>query len=203
MLKCLALKGFFEVNCYVYIDDATNRALLIDPGAQPEVVLSFLQEHNLILERILVTHGHFDHLGGVLEIQKALGVTVSMIAQGKAYAEDPSLNLSRYCGAPLILKEVAYFNYEPGMSFKVGHKSLSVAYVPGHTQDSVMYISCEGWAIVGDAVSMGKPGLTNFPGGDAKLLKESLRKEVLTLPKDTILYQGHGDPIKVLDLHLD
>lgn len=192
---------FIPVNSYLYIDDETQHGFLIDPGAEASKLLKMIGEKKFTVEKILLTHGHFDHIGAAAEIQKKLSIPIIMYKNGKIYAENPNWNLSAQCGRDIILDNVTYLDdgeeieLEKNPSFKV--KLISVA---GHTTDGAIYYSeKDSVAFVGDSIFFASYGRTDLPGGDEKTLFENIKRKILTLPDDTILLSGHTEPTTVAD----
>lgn len=198
MLLHIPVRGYFEVNAYIYADDSTRHGFLIDPGAEPQRILHVIASHDLVIDHILLTHGHFDHMGAAEALHTTLGVPIRMAAQGRAFVENPFMNLSASCGPAITLHDVAYFNASSRPELNSGTCHLVAVPVPGHTPDSVMYYDAEaGRAFVGDTIFRGAIGSTQFPGGDARQLISSIVKEILPLPEATVLYSGHSDPTTV------
>ena len=100
MITEVQVEGYFAENSFFYIDDATKHGFLIDPGAEAERLLAIIKDNNWRIEKILLTHGHFDHTGAVEEIRNALAVPVYAFATADAYLLDPFKNLSALCGSP-------------------------------------------------------------------------------------------------------
>ena len=95
MLYLIETHGPITTNTYLYGDDATQHAFLIDPGFEPERILAAIREKGITVERILLTHGHFDHIGAALAVSDALGaLPICMWEKGRKYAESPNWNLS-------------------------------------------------------------------------------------------------------------
>ncbi|MBQ9406776.1 MAG: MBL fold metallo-hydrolase [Desulfovibrio sp.] len=198
MLLQIPVQGFFAVNAYVYADDSTMRGFLVDPGAEAERLLDIIADKNLVIERILLTHGHFDHLGAADALRKALGVPIGMALEGRAYAEDPWRNLSAQCGSAITLEDVDYFDASQRPLLTAGTCRLMAVPVPGHSPDSVLYRALdEDLAFVGDTIFRGSVGTSQFPGGDAQQLRASLVREILPLPGQTVLYSGHSEATTV------
>ena len=187
----------FEVideNAYIFFDDETRHGFLIDPGAQADKILKTAAAHGVTIEKILLTHGHFDHIGAVNEIQRALKIPVCMSAGGNYYAKDPAINCSAFVGAPIILDDVTCLPDDSEI-FLDANKNFGVKLIPapGHTLDGAIYYSAgEGVAFVGDTIFCGSYGRVDLPGGSELSLMRTIREKVLTLPDETILYAGHG-----------
>ena len=98
-----------EENAYFYIDDTTRHGFLIDPGAQPEELLSIAEQNEFTVEKILLTHGHYDHIGAVNEIRRVLKVPVFMGRGGAFYAYDAINNGSKFFGDGIITRSTARF----------------------------------------------------------------------------------------------
>lgn len=198
MILQVEVRGIFATNSYLYIDDETKHGFLIDPGAESEKLLKIISDKNFTIEKILLTHGHFDHIGAVEELQKNLKVPVCMQKNGKAYVENPVWNLSAYFDLNMTLDNVTYLDdgdiaLSANHDFKV--KLISVA---GHTTDGAIYYSeKDSVAFVGDSIFLGSYGRTDFPGGNEKILFESIKNKILTLPDNTILLSGHSDATTV------
>ena len=199
MISTVVAMGFIPVNTYFYIDDESNSGFLIDPGAESGRLLNYIKERGFKLERILLTHGHFDHIGAVEEIRKELDIPVCMQEKGRIYAENPDWNLSSQTGRSLKLENVTYLadgseivlDANPGFSLKL----ISV---PGHTLDGATYYSkTDAVAFVGDSVFRESFGRTDLPGGDETTLLRNIAKGILSLPLDTVLLSGHSEPTTV------
>ena len=89
MLEIIPVRGVFETNAYLYADDDTGRGFVIDPGAMPECLLDRIEARGVCVDHILLTHGHFDHMGAAGTLSQALGVPVRMARRGRPFAEDP------------------------------------------------------------------------------------------------------------------
>lgn len=198
ILQATVMK-YIPTNAYFYIDNETKHGFLIDPGAQAGKLLEMIHEKGFIIERILLTHGHFDHIGAVEEIRKALNIPVCMQANGRAYAENPVWNLSSQTEAPITLPDVTYLpDYSTVSLASSSACDLTIIPVPGHTTDGAMYYTAkDGVAFVGDSIFQGSYGRTDMYGGDEATLLKNIREKILTLPPETILLSGHSAPTTV------
>lgn len=198
ILQATVMK-YIPTNAYFYIDNETKHGFLIDPGAQAGKLLEMIREKGFIIERILLTHGHFDHIGAVEEIRKALNIPVCMQANGRAYAENPVWNLSSQTEAPITLPDVTYLpDYSTVSLASSSACDLTIIPVPGHTTDGAMYYTeKDGVAFVGDSIFQGSYGRTDMYGGDEATLLKNIREKILTLPPETILLSGHSAPTTV------
>lgn len=199
MILSVEVGYYCPVNAYFYIDDETQHGFLIDPGEEGQRLLHIIAEKNFTIEKILITHGHFDHIGAVNEIQDKLKIPVIMHAEGKIYAKNPEWNASTFMSKPIILNDVIFrkdgekINLDANPNFGV-----EMIHTPGHTFDGVIYYSAKDKvAFVGDTIFKGSYGRYDLPGGDGKTLFESIRTKILTLPADTILLSGHTETTTV------
>lgn len=199
MVIQVPVKGYFEENCFSYIDEDTNHGFLIDPGAQAEALLGLIREHGWAIEKILLTHGHFDHTGAVNEIRDRLQIPVIAYRTADEYLLDPVKNLSSLCGPAITVRDVIYVDdgdriplqANPGFSLKVIH-------TPGHTPDSVIYYSeRDHVAFAGDTIFKGSPGTDQFPGGNGRQLLRSICEKIMALPDETVLLTGHSEQTTV------
>ena len=188
------MKGFFGEYCYFYIDDGTKHGFLIDPGAEPERLLSLIRKNDWIIEKILLTHGHFDHFGAVNTLRKVLDVTVIAHEDADRYLLDGSMNLSAGCGGTIIVEDTEKVRNGDVITLKDNQDfALRVIHTPGHTSDSVVYFhDNDHIAFVGDTIFRGSIGEYRYPGGNHDTLVKSIAERIFTLPNDTKLYSGHS-----------
>ena len=201
MILPVEVLGVIEENAYFFIDDETRHGFLIDPGAEADKLLKIIAENDWTIEKILLTHGHFDHIGAVNEIQRALKIPVCMSKGGNYYAKDPAINCSAFVGEPIVLDDVTCLDDDSEITLSV-NPDFGVKLIPakGHTLDGAIYYSSkEGVAFVGDTIFCGSHGRVDLPGGSYVDLMKTIKEKVLTLPDETILYTGHGLETTVAD----
>ena len=195
----LSLNGLIPVNSYICFDETTRCGVIIDPGAEAERILSLLREKDISIEKILLTHGHFDHLGAAAAVSQATGAPICMGECGAEYAANPAWNLSAMIGQKIILSEITTIaegeivplNNAPSVQ-------LTVIATPGHTLDGTVYYAAQdNVAFVGDTIFAGSHGRTDLYGGDEKILLQSIKEKILTLPPTTVLLSGHSEPTDV------
>ena len=195
----IPVRGYFEVNSYFLIDEDTGHGFLIDPGAQGSELVRIIRQKVWTIEKILLTHGHFDHTGGIEAIRRELDIPVYIHENGAAYLEDTHLNLSAYCGEHVEVPDAHYF--QDGATFSLaGHASpvLTAIHTPGHTPDSTtFYDAADGLAFVGDTIFKGEPGTDQYPGGNRRQLVRSIVQRILMLPDNTTHYSGHSEKTTV------
>lgn len=199
MIKELTVYGVYAENCYFYIDEVSKAGFIIDPGAQAGVILDVVQRNGWKIEKILLTHGHFDHLGAAELLREKLVAPIYVYPEDATYLTDPRLNLS--ANSPQIITVPHYEELYDGETIRLKENSgfyLKVIHTPGHTPGSVTYYSeKEHAAFVGDLLYEHGPGLTNFPGGNRRELEASIINKIFILPDNTVLLSGHSSPITV------
>ena len=195
-------RGVFGTYGYFIVDEGTGHALLIDPGSQPEQFLDAVHENGWTVEKILLTHGHFDHMGAADALRREWSAPIYAHYLSPEYLEDTMLNLSADHGLDITLYDTEPLKEGDRIALDAAPDvAVSVLHTPGHTDDSVVYVfDGEKAAFVGDTVYEGGPGLTVFPTGDPYKLRESIHEKVLELPDDTALLSGHSRPISVAEL---
>jgi len=181
--------GPLQVNCYIIADEASKKAIVIDPGDEPERIIDVIKENRLEVEYIICTHGHFDHVGAVIDIKKETGAKVVM------HKEDLELYNSAKDAAFLWGFDAEdqpapdmYVN--DGDIIKAGGLSFKVLYTPGHSTGGICLYSGD-IVVTGDTLFEGSVGRTDLPGGDMARLKKSFQR-LMSLPEKTKVLPGHG-----------
>lgn len=199
MIIKLPVTGVFTTNSYFLIDSETNHGFLIDPAAEADKLLNYIKENNLVIEKILITHSHFDHIGAVKEIREALTIPVYVHEEGKKYIQNTIWNLSASCGQDITIEATNYMKDNDLIRLEANSKIvLQIIHVAGHTLDGVIFYSeNEKAAFVGDNIFYGGIGRSDFYGGDLVTLLTGIKHKILTMPEDTVLYPGHGQATTV------
>jgi glyoxylase-like metal-dependent hydrolase (beta-lactamase superfamily II) len=180
----------FGENCYVIRRRDTQAALAVDPGLQVDRVLQLIQEERLTLERILVTHGHIDHVGGVPALRAETGAPIAMHPDDLAI-----LDWDRFVQLPFVPAGFAPFSIDTSLAhdstLAFEDINLRVLHTPGHTQGSVCFLfglDC----FAGDTLFQRGIGRTDLPGGNMQKIVFSIRNVLYRLPPKTVVYPGHG-----------
>lgn len=199
MIKELQVTGVFTTNTYFYIDSHSKAGFLIDPGAQAGLIYDTIMRNGWKIEKILLTHGHFDHFGAAELLRERLVAPIYIFPSDARYLRDPHLNLSAESRNPITVAH--YEELHDGETIRLKENSgfyLKVIHSPGHTPGSVTFYSPqESAAFVGDLLYQHGPGIANFPGGDRYELEQSIISKILTLPPETLLLSGHSSPVTV------
>lgn len=174
--------GTLEVNCYVLT--IKGKTFIIDPGAEPENIISFLGKNSLSPIQILLTHAHADHISGVKKISDKYRIPVYLNEKDIILYKNPLNAIEPFYPAS---KELA-----PTVN-KVEDDSIEVIHTPGHTPGGTcFYVKMYGILFSGDTIFQDAVGRTDLPGSSHSQLIEGIKTRILTLPEDTIIYPGHG-----------
>ncbi|MGM0598507.1 MAG: MBL fold metallo-hydrolase [Candidatus Rifleibacteriota bacterium] len=188
--------GPMEVNTYLVYDKDTSDALLIDPAEQSQNLLSRIQELDLKLIGIFLTHGHADHIYGVEFFRKKTGAPLLISEKDSPMLEDANLNLSNFIGESIILDPAEKF-LKDGDKITIGNYEGNFALVGGHTPGGLILIFDE-IVISGDTIFAGSIGRSDFPGGDGKQLINDIKNNLFSLSNRQVL-PGHGPETTISD----
>jgi len=183
--------GPLQTNSYVL--QSRGECVVVDPGVGPAPLIRYLESANLVPKSIWLTHGHGDHIGGILPLREAFGeVAVCCPAADAHMLTSPEANMSAPFGFPLAARPADRL-LEPGTAAMIGQASWQILDTSGHTPGGVSFY-CPGAAVVltGDALFAGSIGRTDIPGADSARLLENIRRELLVLPEETRVLPGHG-----------
>ncbi len=183
--------GMVQENCFLFRREDSDRAVIIDPGDEPEKLLAAIDSMGVQLDAILLTHTHFDHVGAVAPVAKATGAEVwvpeiekGVLADINAYVPWPGFGPFENWDAEHTV--------EGGERLELGGFAIDVHFTPGHSPGHVTYsVPDEAVAFSGDVLFQGSVGRTDLPGGDWPTLLASIQGLVEKLPPDTTLYPGH------------
>ncbi|MDH4318087.1 MAG: MBL fold metallo-hydrolase [Desulfobulbaceae bacterium] len=182
--------GMMGVCCYIVSCEKTKKAAVIDAGGDENRILSILEKDGLDLQYIIATHSHPDHVCGNEKIKKKTGAPIVMhAAEGAFFAKPEVKNYFSMLGLPHSPPPDQLVNEGDAISF--GEVTLRVIHTPGHTPGGMCLYS-EPHCFTGDTLFVNGIGRTDFPGGSFEVLMESIRKKLLVLPYDTVVWPGHG-----------
>ena len=186
--------GPMQTNCYILGCPESGKATVIDPSWDGSVIADYLKEGGLELESILLTHAHFDHVGGVGEL-KSLYPDVPIYIHpdgvamlGAADAQAKMFGMPFPAPPPAADKMLA-----AGDRLAVGELTLDVLYTPGHAPGHVSFhLASHAVIFSGDVLFYGSIGRTDLPGADHATLIDVIERELMTLPDETQVLSGHG-----------
>ncbi len=193
-IKKLAV-GPLQANCYVAWDKDGGSAAIIDPGGDPEEIISVIEEEKLMPVVLINTHGHIDHIAANRAIKEKYDIPLLIHRDDVSFLTDPGLNLSAMGFGPLD-SPPSDRELQDGDEIQVGEMMLKVISTPGHSPGGICLLISRSdqpdVIITGDTLFAGGVGRTDFPGGSWSLLMESIRNRLLSFPDDTIILPGHG-----------
>ena len=185
----------FEQNCTLIICEATQRAVVIDPGGDIDRIEDAIAKSGATVERIWLTHGHLDHAGGAAELAEKLSVPIEGPHLDDKYLLDSLVDSARRYGIEMPgIRNVTPTRWlKEGDQVQVGQLKFDVFHCPGHSPGSVVFFSKEmRFAHVGDVLFNGSIGRTDMPGGSHETLMKSIFDKLLPLGDDVSFICGHG-----------
>lgn len=177
-----------ENNNYLIIDEESKEAALVDCSYLDENILIELKKQDATLKYVLLTHGHFDHIGGLNELPE--GVKVLMHSADDEWVKEVNTYLPMI-GMPSMDIPTIDEYIKDGDVIKLGKLEIKVIHTPGHTQGGVCFL-VENNLFSGDTIFRESVGRCDLPGGNFNQIVESIEQRIFTLPEDTIIYPGHG-----------
>lgn len=182
--------GPLEVNCFIVACEKSKKAVIIDPGDESSKIISILEETHLTPEKILITHGHFDHLSAANSLKEKYEIPILIHQADKIFAENASVQASMFgmedpgnVAPDVLLKDSDLI--------QVGTLQIEVIHTPGHSPGNVTYkIGSD--LFVGDLIFQSSIGRTDLPGGDYNQLIQSVEEKIFVFPDDFIIHPGHG-----------
>ncbi len=184
----------FQQNCSLVWDEDTATGALIDPGGEGERLLALAAEQGVTLEKILLTHGHLDHIGAAGSLAARLRVPIEGPHRDDAVWIDQLAQQTRMFGWPETPAPVSPTRWlREGDTVTVGGQVLDVYHCPGHTPGHVVFVHAEARiAFVGDVLFAGSVGRTDFPRSDPAALIRAITTVLLPLGDDIAFVPGHG-----------
>ncbi len=182
-----------QENCSLVWCNTTKKAAVIDPGGDVERIIALINDKGVELERILITHAHFDHVGAVADLAEQFNIPID----GPHLDDQFLVEALPQQGAMFGVKSVRAFTptrcLDQGNSIQIGEITLKVLHCPGHTPGHIaFYDSKSKIAFVGDVIFKGSVGRTDFEGSDHNQLINSIREKLLPLGSDVTFVPGHG-----------
>lgn len=182
--------GPVYTNCYIAKNKETGEALIIDPADSPSKIELKVNAMGARPVAVLLTHGHFDHIMGVEAVREKYQIPVYASRQEEEMLREPSVNMTDQMGKSCSIRPDVFL--DDLQVFEAAGFSIQMIHTPGHTKGSCCYyLKEEGVLFSGDTLFCGSVGRTDFPGGSASQIRDSLHRLLAALPDDTSVYPGH------------
>lgn len=187
--------GVYGANTYLIGNEQTRECIIVDPGGSFDLIRKTIEKHKLKLKHVLLTHGHFDHIGALNEVREYYKADVYAHAECSRAIFDPLLNLSAYGG----MSQGEEIKCEPAENILIDGQDISLCgfqikaiHAPGHSKGCMVFVvgRC---AFTGDVIFKQSIGRTDLLGSDAKVMGESLAKLKKMLTSDMKILPGHGE----------
>ena len=192
MIREVLSLGPLRANCWIFGDENTREAVVVDPGAWVRKIQRTLESHDLTVKWIVVTHGHIDQVGAVSRLQELTGAPIYMNEADYWLIEDLFTQADVF-----ILREPDPFSIDVGLCdgdrLTMAGANFEVLHTPGHTQGSICLLMADQRQLIsGDTLLFHSIGGTDLPGGNPVQLMHSIKAKLLTLDPETKVFPGHG-----------
>lgn len=184
--------GMLEANCYLVACKKTKKALIIDPGSEEEIglILDTIRKNDFVLEYIINTHGHYDHIAGNRKLKSLTSAKILIHKLDAEMLVDKGKNLSILSGSDLISPPADQFLKE-GTEISLGLLYFKIIHTPGHSAGSVC-LEAENIVFTGDTLFAQGIGRTDLPGGSHPDIIKSIKEKLFQLDERKKIYPGHG-----------
>ena len=183
--------GYIRENCYFLINDETNETVIVDPGDSADKLVLYAEENQLKPVAILLTHGHYDHTGAVMQLKEHYKIKTYIYKDEKQVLEDKTLHLG-------VKNVTADEMLEDGEQIILAGFSIKVLHTPGHTPGGCCYyVEEEKMLFSGDTLFFESVGRSDFKGGSTKALVDSVKTKLFVLPDEVVVYPGHMEPTTI------
>jgi hydroxyacylglutathione hydrolase len=185
--------GMLMCNCVIVGDEATKRAIVIDPGDEVEKITALLDKHGLTVAAIVATHGHIDHVGGIAAL-KALTGAPAMLHEADAPMYENLALQAQWLGVPTPATTQIDTYLVDRQQLEFGKQKLEVRHTPGHSPGSVSLVVPHDVPTIfaGDTLFAGSIGRTDLWGGSFDEIIRSIRGTLLHMPDESVVLPGHG-----------
>ena len=190
--------GSLGTNCYLIINEETKEIAIVDPATGPDYLFSHIKTKGYIPTKILLTHGHFDHVMGINNWVKEYDIPVFLHENEAEILASPELNLSAVFGASYAYNDVKCLKDDEIID--VAGYAFRVIHTPGHTSGGCCYYCEEERVLIsGDTLFCGSVGRSDFPTGSMGTRFRSSKEKLFVLPDDVKVYPGHNETTSIAD----
>lgn len=182
--------GDLQTNCYILGDEKSKEGVVIDPGGNYEKIEKVIQDEDLNIKYIILTHGHADHIAALSQLKKKTNALILIHPADADMLVEPSYNLSFFTGENLVCPKADEF-LDDGDRIRIGALELEVLHTPGHSPGGISLFT-DKIIFTGDTLFCEGIGRSDLPGASHTQLLLSIRNKILKKPDDTVVYPGHG-----------
>jgi hydroxyacylglutathione hydrolase len=192
MIHVILPVGLLQCNCSIFGEEGTREAIVVDPGDEIERITDVLDQHQLKVTAIVITHAHIDHVSGAQKLRAITGAPVYMNESDRDLLNHLDVQANWLGVEPPPRPEVDQATSD-GTKLQLGATEFQVIHTPGHTQGSLcLWIPGENTLVAGDTLFRDSIGRTDLPGGDGRKILQSIKTRLLDLPESAIVIPGHG-----------
>ncbi len=179
-------------NTYLVYDENTLNGVIIDPGCDFNKIKKLIDDNNVKVKYIFITHCHYDHIKSIVELKDKTGALIVSGDKGSENLGNPDINFTKY-GLGYEIKNIkSDIVLNDGEIFKLDSMEFKCIYTPGHTSCGVCYL-IDNELFCGDTLFLRNCGRCDLPTGDFKTLESSIRNKLYVLPDETVIHSGHGN----------
>lgn len=184
--------GLLQCNCSIFGDEQTREAIVIDPGGEIDKITEVLDQHQLRVKAIVITHAHIDHVAGAHKLRALTNAPVYLNQRDKDLLNALDMQ-ARWLGIKTPERTPVDSAADDGTVLRLGSADFNVLHTPGHTQGSLcIWIPQENKLIAGDTLFRDSIGRTDLPGGNARQILSSIKTRLFDLPDTAAVIPGHG-----------
>lgn len=176
--------GVYAANCYILMDEDTKESAVIDPGGDANNLIKAIKDMNAKVKYILLTHGHADHTGAVIQLKNEFNSPIYINEQDYQLIKNGA-----YMYGDIVENVDQYIN--EGDVFSLGNTQVKSILTPGHTPGGVCFL-VDDMIFTGDTLFEGSIGRTDFDGGNFETIIKSIKDKLMTLPENIVVFPGHG-----------
>ena len=198
IIKTLTV-GSFAANCYIVGSSETRQGMIIDPGADADTIMRTVQQTELSISIVVITHAHMDHVGALREVQQKTSARFAVHEAEKGFVFSAPMRMLTSLGvSPVKSPPNPDRLLNDGDVIDIGDLHFKVLYTPGHSSGGICLLG-HGVVFSGDTLFKLGIGRTDFPGMSHERLIKSISEKLMVLPDETVVYPGHGPPTTIGD----